>query len=712
MGSLGEAVLDLTADASKLDPGLAAGKSKVEGSVSGMKSQLSTFGVAAGTMMGNMAYSAVQSITGSIMSSLKNSFNGYMEYANQVRETSRSLGVGAEEASRLIQVADDVTISYQSLSTSMKLAQKDGIDPSIEGLANLSDQYLQLEPGVERTQFLLDKFGKSGAEMGKLMEKGGDGIRTMSESIDDNMILTQKALDQQREYEVGVDALSDAWTGFTYQVMPSIVEGALSVITTLRDWGNTVSILMDRGTKLKDLSLTNIASAFGEAVAQRDAADAITATARANEDATGTFESSTGAVDDNKAAVDAAGKAYDDFKSKIDEVSKANQESERFMQTYSNFQKGYDKDHKKAVDDVADAEKELADARKKYGTEFVSNAKKLGFAQSDLNEAIKKYGANSEEAFKAQEKLNNIKDAQGDNFEGLDKVAQKLQDAKQGVQDLQASWHENTQKMIYDMVLAKVSVDGLTDAEFNATQDLAVSMGIRTQAEADQAKKMMETASALAAGIAVQEDVMRQNKANADELARLEAAKKTAIDGTTDTAVAGAAETTAAQTNSANTTTNVVQNASQQQAQSMGAVTNATMTEVNAQKTLQSAVQATIAKYLQLKAAAKGATSSGSSSSGGLGAGYGEWMDSGGTGKAGQPYLIGKGAQPELFIPEVDGMFVPNYNGSLSSMSGNAAGGNSRTNHTNVTINNPAPEPASRSVDKTLKNLSYLGVIK
>jgi hypothetical protein len=41
-----------------------------------------------------------------------------------------------------------------------------------------------------------------------------------------------------------------------------------------------------------------------------------------------------------------------------------------------------------------------------------------------------------------------------------------------------------------------------------------------------------------------------------------------------------------------------------------------------------------------------------------------------------------------------------------------AASAVQQVSHTNVTINNPQAEPASRSVDKTLKNLSYLGVIK
>jgi hypothetical protein len=688
MGSLGEAVLDLVADASKLGKGLSEGKSKITESVSGMKSQLSAFGVAAGTMMGNAAYSAITSISSAIVTSLKNSWQGYMDYAVQVRNTTRSLGVGAEEASRLIQVADDVTISYDSLASAMKIAQKNGIDPSIEGLAKLSDMYLQLAPGVERTQFLLDTFGKSGQEMGKLMEKGGEGIRSMSAGIEESSLLTQQALDAQREYEISVDALSDAWTEFTYNVMPPLIKGATSVITTLRDWAATADILGGREGELSDITLKNVASAFGEAVAQREAADSIAATSDANKDATGTFDASTSAIGDNKAAVDAAGKAYDDFKSKVDEVSKANQQAESFIQSYSNSQKDYAKNHAKAIEDQIKAQAALKDAGSKGG-------------------------------------------------DAVEKAKESLQSANKAVKDLEASWHESTNKMIYDMVLAKVSVDGLTDAEFNATQDLAVQMGIRTQAEADQAKKMMETAAALAAGIAAQENVMKQNKANADELARLEAEKQAAIGGTTTTAVAGAAETTNAQVNSANTTTTAVQNASQTQAQSMGAVTNATMTEVNAQKTLQTTVGATIAQYLKLKAAAAG--SGGTPVPGPGGMPPPNKRDSGGAGKAGMPYMIGTGAQPELFIPSVDGTFIPNADAKammakafadLGAISGagfsqgyaksmaalNRGTGStqnaSRTNHTNVTINNPVAEPASRSVDKTLKNLSYLGVIK
>jgi TP901 family phage tail tape measure protein len=53
--------------------------------------------------------------------------------------------------------------------------------------------------------------------------------------------------------------------------------------------------------------------------------------------------------------------------------------------------------------------------------------------------------------------------------------------------------------------------------------------------------------------------------------------------------------------------------------------------------------------------------------------------DSGGPGMAGSPYLIGKGAQPELFVPQTNGTFIPNFD---------QMGSTTNNGHTfNVTVN-------------------------
>lgn len=65
MGTLGEAVLDLTADASKLDPGLNEGKGKVTGALDGLKG---VFGEATGTMLGQLSAGALRDLGKGIIS--------------------------------------------------------------------------------------------------------------------------------------------------------------------------------------------------------------------------------------------------------------------------------------------------------------------------------------------------------------------------------------------------------------------------------------------------------------------------------------------------------------------------------------------------------------------------------------------------------------------------------------------------------------------
>ena len=524
------------------------------------------------------------------------------------------MGASAEETSRLIQVADDVRVSYDTLKTAMKEAQKDGIDPNIEGLAKLADQYVKIQSPTEKTKFLLDKFGKSGMEMGKLMEKGGDGIRKMSAAIDENLVITDQGIQASDQYQHSLDELNDSWSAIKITIGSYLVGPATDLLNHYRD---ITTSLKENGywyTVVHQFSLDDIA-------AKREEADAAFQAASANNEFSGALDGNAGALADNKDAIKEAEKNLSDYKDMLKQVSQANQDAESFIQSYADFQKGYDEDHKKALED-------------------------LTAAQQDYFTALYEHGKGSEE---------------------VDKATEALHTQQAEVQKLEATWHESTNKMIYDMVMAKVSVDGLTDAEFKATQQLAVTMGIRTQAEADQANQMMDTANTLADGIAMQEDVQRE-KANQDaELLRLENEKAAAAGETTTAIVDGSAQSVAA----------------------LGGVAQA----------VDSATQSYIAmaKAAWDASAATNSMSGASSSSSSSGENVIHSRDTGGPGVAGVPYMIGRGAQPEMFIPKTDGTFVPNADKKMGN---------------NITINvtNPKQETSEASIMRQMKKLSYLGM--
>jgi len=154
---------------------------------------------------------------------MSDAVNETVAYATEIDNMSRLLGLSTEETSRLVQASDDLFISQETLTSGLQAATRKGIDVSIEGLKKLADEYNSLPAGVTRSKFVLDTFGRSGAEMGKLMEQGAAGIDAATAAIADNMIITQKSMADIMNYKRSVDNLNDSWQGVKYTVGSTVI---------------------------------------------------------------------------------------------------------------------------------------------------------------------------------------------------------------------------------------------------------------------------------------------------------------------------------------------------------------------------------------------------------------------------------------------------------------------------------------------------------
>lgn len=158
----------------------------------------------------NNAIGLVQTAGRAMNEVLKQTVNIAQDYNQQVRDMMLTTGGTATESSKLIQVIDDLGVSYDTLKTALKMASKEGIDPTTEGLARLADEYNALAPGVERNQFLMDKFGRSGLDMARAMEIGGNALRGMAADLDGALVLTEENVRASEEYRRNLDTLQDA----------------------------------------------------------------------------------------------------------------------------------------------------------------------------------------------------------------------------------------------------------------------------------------------------------------------------------------------------------------------------------------------------------------------------------------------------------------------------------------------------------------------
>lgn len=215
----------------------------LKGNTSGASSKLKEFGgkfqEITGVSLGfaTAAGAAGMAVKG-VVDYLKSAIDETVAYATAVDSMSRMIGISTEETSRLIQASDDLFISQESLQTALVAASRKGIDVSIEGLKRLSEQYLAMEEGGARAKFLAENFGRSGMEMGKLMEVGADGIDEATGAIADNLVVTQKSMREAILYKQSVDNLNDAWGGFKQEVGREVIPVLTNLLNLIIDLGD------------------------------------------------------------------------------------------------------------------------------------------------------------------------------------------------------------------------------------------------------------------------------------------------------------------------------------------------------------------------------------------------------------------------------------------------------------------------------------------
>lgn len=157
------------------------------------------------------------------------------DYANTVRKLSLTLSLGTEETSRIIQVFDDYGVSADRVKVALDMMSKNGIAPSIDSLAKLSDKVLAMQDPTERAAALSKIFGRNWADVSEVLFQGGDAIRKQSAAISSNLILTEKEVAASRQYEIATDNLNDAVTGLKTRIGNQLIPVLTTLANALND---------------------------------------------------------------------------------------------------------------------------------------------------------------------------------------------------------------------------------------------------------------------------------------------------------------------------------------------------------------------------------------------------------------------------------------------------------------------------------------------
>lgn len=174
-----------------------------------------------------------------------------MDYSFQIRDMNNLIGTSSEEASRFINIASDLNISYRELQTSLVNAIKKGYEPSIDGLKKMADEYQNLPSQIERAKFALDTFGKSGENMIPILKLGSAGIENYLGNIDQSVILTDKQVQQNLKLAKSIGDINNQMSGFKYQAMSATAPLAKEYLDELKggDFATTLANIISQPAK-------------------------------------------------------------------------------------------------------------------------------------------------------------------------------------------------------------------------------------------------------------------------------------------------------------------------------------------------------------------------------------------------------------------------------------------------------------------------------
>lgn len=169
-----------------------------------------------------------------------------IEYADQVRGLSQSFSITAEEASKLIQVGDDLGVSADTLKTAFRGMAQNGIAPSLDSLKALGAQYRAIQDPAERAQFALKNFGRAGLEFSPILLADASAMDASAKSAQQTgQIMSGEAVASARAYSVAVDNLTDSWEGFVYTLSGKVIPALTESLNYINEHQTNVKLLQD-----------------------------------------------------------------------------------------------------------------------------------------------------------------------------------------------------------------------------------------------------------------------------------------------------------------------------------------------------------------------------------------------------------------------------------------------------------------------------------
>lgn len=589
--------------------------------------------ISAGVAFGAMAKSAVDH--GDALDEMSQRTGISVESLSRLEYAARFSGVALEDLAKSQgKMAKQMVAAAQGSKSAQKAFQQIGVaikntDGSLrsseEVMLDVAEKFSKMEDGAGKTAIAMEIFGKSGAAMIPFLNEGREGIARLSKEADAlGVTMSEKTAKQAAEFNDSMDRIKGATTGlvnqFIEKALPSMIAIADAFLKSATAGGNlsaaigvlalTFKTLVSAGIIVKTVfqTLGRLIYGVGEALVRV---------------AQGEFKLAAGAIKDAFAEsrenvtndIELIAKVWETLPEAAQDTAKKTDDALKtsIMFNPEKAKSAAEKAAESAVESLQEMARGLGQQVQMFGMSEQA-AVRYSAAQGDLADLLNKAGEAGrgyvDTIIMQTDELARLNDAQEKSKAAQDALNQATEDGKAVTESILTPMEK------YMLTLEKLDHLRTAGAISNATFSKA----------ADKAKKEMEDATK------VVNKFLEQANENTQSILG---------DGIYQAMTEGA---------------------------SKGAKG---MLKAFEQMLMQLVAQALAADIAGKLFGGEGMGSGGGWVGKGLGFLGGLFSrDSGGRGSKGQPYLIGTGAQPEMFVPDTAGTFVP-----ANQWMGNGRGG-------------------------------------
>lgn len=142
-----------------------------------------------------------------------------LQLADQTRTLQNITGASAEQAGVLIAQFQDLGISTDVLRVAFDAAAKKGLQPTVEGLQAMRAEYNAIQDPVAQTKWLMETFGRSGAQLAEYFKTSSASLDQMAQSARDaGVAMSQQGVDGALKYQIALSELNQEFQGLEVNI--------------------------------------------------------------------------------------------------------------------------------------------------------------------------------------------------------------------------------------------------------------------------------------------------------------------------------------------------------------------------------------------------------------------------------------------------------------------------------------------------------------